>query len=1085
MSCTDQADNCHDADAVRKQFGEAGDGAFWRGIEEFGPPEEHPEEPGSGDLPAQDPTQRRGMSRRDLFKMMGASAALAGLTACTKLPLETIVPYVNPPEIIKPGEPLFYASSMPWRGVAQGVLVWSFMGRPTKIEGNNDHPGSMGRANVFMQASVLDLYDPDRSQVLLQNGRVGDWNDFIILTEELRAKHLRNKGEGLRFLTGTITSPTLGDQLHDLLTQFPHAQWHQHDPTSRDNVRAGAQMAFGEVVETVYRFDQANVVVGLDADPFFAMPGGVRYAWDFGNKRRVARPDSSMNRFYAVEAIPTISGTQADHRLRLRPSEVETFARLLAQAVGVNLPGLESESLPGVSADWLAALVKDLQQQKGASLIVAGDSQPPVVHALAHAMNAQLGNVGKTVYYTNSIEVNPVIQAQSFRQLVSDMEAGKVETLIILGENPVYTAPADVPFAEELPKVPTRIYLGNYEDETSVLCNWHVPAAHYLESWGDLRAYDGAVSMIQPLIAPLYQGKTASEILTFFQGQPGRTCHTIVQEYWQSQNPKLTAQQFGVQWEIWLAKGIIAGTAFPARTVALSKTFNVARTPDTSTSSGLEIAFKPDPSVWDGSYTNNGWLQELAQPFSKLVWDNAVMVSPATAERLRRAKTSLGDPPQNPVPAGAPSIPRGLWPANSTALPNAGEEGEYYNAGETMGMQNAVVELKHRGRMVSGPLLIMPGMADNCIVVTLGYGRTRAGRYGTGVGFNAYSIRTADRPWIDTGSIVGKTPRRHKLVTLQRHNVIGPPGKEEDAEAVAAFRRNLVRVATMDEYRGNPNFAKDAPDMTSDAQSLYPVLPSPYDFKKGPQWGMSIDLSSCIGCNACIIACQSENNSPVVGKDQCARGREMHWIRVDTYFRGNVEQPEFYNEVLPCMQCENAPCEYVCPVGATMTGPEGINQMIYNRCVGTRYCSNNCPYKVRRFNFYLYSDWTTPSFYAQKNPWVTVRSRGVMEKCTYCIQRIRWKEIKAEVAGTEVKDGEILTACQQTCPTNAIVFGDIRDPNSAVSKVKAQSRKYGLLEELNTRPRTTYLAKIWNPNPEIGEPYPLPAGVQDTSKQRS
>ncbi|HEV2418592.1 MAG TPA: 4Fe-4S dicluster domain-containing protein [Terriglobia bacterium] len=1052
MSCQDNGKGQLDLVSIRTRLEGGAEKKFWRSLNEVA----GIEDPNLRDNEfAGGPGSRFQINRRNALKLMGASAALAGLTACTKMPTEHIVPYVNAPEGLVPGKPLFYATAMPWGGVAQGVLAWSFMGRPTKVEGNDKNPGSQGKANVFMQASVLDLYDPDRSQVLIHNGSVSGWSDFLVETEELRAAHLRNKGEGLRILTGTVTSPALGDQLSDILKQFPQAQWHQYEAVSRDNVREGAQLAFGQIVETVYRFDQADRVVALDSDFLFATPASVRYALDFANKRRVAGPDSKMNRLYVVEGVPTMTGVQADHRLSLRPSQVEAFAGLLAAALGVKAQGLGQSSIPNLPSDWIHALVRDLQSHQGSSIIIAGDPQPPAVHALAHAMNAALGNVGKTVVYTESIEVSPINQLQSFKQLTNDMEAGKVETLLILGGNPVYTAPVDLPFADALAKVKDRIYLGLYEDETSILCNWHVPATHYLESWGDLRAYDGTVSTMQPLIAPLYDGKSAYEILTLFQGQLGRTGHTIVHDYWMGQQSQkgqkgATASPaeggFDVQWQTWLEKGIIDRTAFAPRQVALKSGLDVSSTAQQSDDSSLEIAFMPDPSVWDGSFTNNGWLQELPRPLSKLTWDNAVMVSPATAELLNRSAKR--------VKIKGPGLGSGIG-------------GKFFNPGPTQGTENEVVQLSFQGRTVIGPLLIMPGIADGCVAVTLGYGRERAGRIGTGPGFNAYAVRTSANPWFGTGLEVAKTGMYYNLVVTQHHHLIGQGSKGKEEESVSAFRRDLVRINTIDGYRQNQDFAKDPPDMTTDAQSLYPTLPSPYDFKKGPQWGMTIDLASCIGCNACVIACQSENNIAVVGKDQVSRGREMHWIRVDTYYRGGLDTPEIYNEVVTCMQCENAPCEYVCPVGATVTGPDGINEMVYNRCVGTRYCSNNCPYKVRRFNFYLFSDWSAPSLFGLRNPEVTVRSRGVMEKCTYCVQRIRSHEIDAEEKGRQLVDGEILTACQQTCPADAIVFGDILQPGSKVAKMREQPRRYGLLEELNTRPRTTYLAKLWNTNPEI------------------
>ncbi|MGH9445008.1 MAG: hypothetical protein ACRD3O_04675, partial [Terriglobia bacterium] len=707
MSCDDNENGVAEAGlvSIRTQAQEAQARKFWKEVARLGQTEPYKRYLANafhrdGEKP------RGGISRRDLFKVLGASVILAGTAACTKLPLERIVPYVNPPEEFKPDTPLFFATSMAWGGVAQGVLAWSFMGRPTKIEGNNEHPGSKGRANVFMQGSVLDLYDPDRSQVLFQDGRVGGWGDFLVQADELRAAHLRNKGAGLRFLTGTVTSPSLGDQMNDLLKQFPQAQWHQHEAVSRDNVREGARLAFGEYVETVYRFDQADVVVSLDSDVLFAMPGGVRYAWDFANRRRVTGTKSSMNRLYAVEPLPTITGTQADHRLRLRSSQVEAFTRLLAAALEVNVAGLGQPSLPEVPQGWIRACASDLKNHQGSSLIVAGDSQPPVVHMLAHAMNAALGNVGKTLVYTASIEVIPTNQTESLRQLVSDMGAGQVQTLVILGGNPVYSAPADIPFAQNLAKVNQRIYWSLFDDETAVLCNWHVPAAHYLESWGDLRAYDGTVSTMQPLIAPLYDGKTASEVLTLFQGQPGRTAHTIVHDYWKAQQPKLSDQDFEVQWDTWLEKGIIGGTALPPKPVTLQKNLSVPAPSTDPKTAGLEIVFMPDPTIWDGAFCNNGWLQECPKPFIKLTWDNVVTASPVTAARLRQSMAS--------VHVGSAAIPSpnggggaGLIPGPPTAETNPNNL-PWWNRGPYEKLENELVEINYGGRKVVGPLFVMP-----------------------------------------------------------------------------------------------------------------------------------------------------------------------------------------------------------------------------------------------------------------------------------------------------------------------------------------------------------------------------------------
>lgn len=975
-----------------------------------------------------DPTKEtNAVSRRDAMKLMAASAALAGLTACTKLPTEKIVPYVRPPEEIIPGKPLFYATAMPFRGVAIGLLVESHMGRPTKVEGNPDHPGSLGATDVFAQASILTLYDPDRSQVLIHEGRIASWGAFLAAVNNRLVEHGVTKGAGLRLLTETVISPTLAKQLRELLTKFPLAQWHQYEPSGRDAAREGARLAFGEVVNTVYRFDRADVILALDADFLCSMPASVRYGREFADRRRISDPKSTMNRLYAVESTPSNTGAMADHRLALPSTEIASFAHAVAEALGVKTPLSGSKAPARTPAGWITAIARDLESHRGSSLVLAGDEQPPDIHALAHLINHALGNVGNTLIYTDPVEANAANQMQSLAGLVADLKAGKVDTLVILGGNPVYTAPADLEFAENFLKVKLRIHLSLYEDETSELCHWHIPEAHFLESWGDARAFDGTVSIIQPLIAPLYGGKSASELLAVLLGQPDRSAHDIVHDYWkdQVQANRHAAKDFERFWETSLHDGLMAGTAFPPKQVSVRPKLdpqdsarpqnNPPKNGPNSSGGPLEIVFRPDATIWDGRFSNNGWLQELPKPLTKLTWDNAAMVSPATAQRLEVTN----------------------------------EE---------------VVELRYKGRMVRAPVWIMPGHSENSMTVHLGYGRRRAGRVGTGVGFDAAALRTSNRPWFDSGLEVQKTGDRYSLAVTQHHHAIGVPGHEVEIESASAFKRDLVRMATLEEFRKNPDFAKDPEEMTTKAQSLYP------EFKSGGYaWGMTIDLNSCIGCNACVVACQAENNIPVVGKSEVEAGREMHWLRIDTYFRGGLDTPETYQQPVLCMHCENAPCELVCPVAATTHSPEGLNEMVYNRCVGTRYCSNNCPYKVRRFNFRLYSDWTTPSLMLLRNPNVTVRSRGVMEKCTYCVQRINAAKIEAEKQEREVRDGEIVTACQGACPTQAIVFGNINDANSHVAKLKAQSRNYGLLADLNTRPRTTYLARLRNPNPEIKE----------------
>ncbi|MGO8815778.1 MAG: TAT-variant-translocated molybdopterin oxidoreductase [Terriglobia bacterium] len=997
--------NAFDLVQIQGKLDQSPEKRVWRGLDQLAGTPDYRDYVAS-EFPHDPRAEAKGVSRRSALKLMAASAALGGLTACTKLPTEKIVPYAQQqPEDFVPGKPLFYATAMPMAGYASGLLVESHMGRPTKVEGNPSHPASLGAANVFAQASVLTLYDPDRAQVVVYRGRIGDWSKFLTSMDQNRAELLIRKGAGLRILTGIVTSPSLADQIRAMLTQFPQAKCHQYEPGSRDTVREGSKLAFGEYVNTVYHLDQADVIVSLDADFLTAGPGAVRYARDFANKRRVTGPESTMNRLYVVESTPTVTGAMADHRFPLRASDVEAFARALAAP----LAGKTGSAAPGrVPASWIPALVRDLQKHRGASLVIAGEQQPPAVHALAHAMNDALGNVGKTVHYTNPVEANPVNGIESLKELVAEMQGGQVDTLLMLGVNPVYNAPADLHFKDSLLKVRTRIHLSLYEDETAEQCHWHIPEAHFLESWGDARAYDGTISIIQPLIAPLYDGKSAHEILAVLAGQEEASGHEVVRGYWQRQKPGADFEQF---WQTSLNNGVVADSALAPKPVKLNPALSTAAA-NAANAGGIEIVVRPDPSIGDGSFANNGWLQELPKPLTKLTWDNAALVSPTSARKL--------------------------------------------------GVNNGdVVKLSGNGQAVEAPIWITPGQADDSLTLHLGYGRQRAGHVGNGRGFNAYLLSTAENPWISSATLE-KTGKTYQLVTTQHHHIMGKEGEEREEESVAALQRKLVRSATLEEFHKNPEMIHEEGE--ENGPSIYPG----YAYN-GNAWGMSIDLNSCIGCNACVVACQSENNIAVVGKDQVARGREMHWIRVDSYFEGGISNPAIYNQPVPCMHCENAPCEYVCPVGATVHSPEGLNEMVYNRCVGTRYCSNNCPYKVRRFNFYLFSDWTTPSLEPLRNPDVTVRSRGVMEKCSYCIQRINRVKLAAEKEDREIHDGEILTACQQTCPAQAIVFGNINDKDSRVAKLKAQTRNYGILTDLNTRPRTTYLAKLRNPNPEIQE----------------
>jgi molybdopterin-containing oxidoreductase family iron-sulfur binding subunit len=935
------------------------------------------------------------VSRRGFLKVMGASLGLAGMTGCVRLPLEPIVPYVRQPENVIPGRPMYYASAVTLGGYANPVLVESHLGRPTKIEGNDLHPASLGGTDIFTQASILGLYDPDRSQSVVSMGDQRSWSAFLSAIRGPLSAQKALQGAGIRILTPTISSPTLADQLRNFLKIYPQAKWHVYEPVNRDNVLEGAKLAFGQPVETRYDFMKADVIVSLDADFLYAgFPGNVKYIRDFASRRN---PDSSnMNRLYVIESTPTTTGAKADHRWPVRATEVLEVARMIGERLFGQHGPVHNAS------DFAVAVDQELVNHRGAGLVIVGDHQPPAVHALAHSLNAQFGNVGKTVFYTDPIDGNPINQTESLKELVADMNGGKVDLLIILGGNPAYDAPADLNFAEAMTsgKVPLRVHYGLYQNETAELCQWHVNATHELESWGDARAYDGTASIIQPLIAPLYNGKSAIEFVALLSGQADATGYDLTRANWQKQHTGADFEQF---WRKSLHDGWIEGTAFTPKSIS-AKSAAAGSASNALDDKQIELNIRRDPTIYDGQFSNSGWLQELPKPMTKLTWDNAVLIGPKLAERLQ---IKVED----------------------------------------------VVELELNGKKIQGPVWIQPGHPDNSVTIFLGYGRKRAGRVGTAQGFDAYALRTSANPWIATGVQIRKTGATYKLASTQGMQSMDTPD---------GGHRPLVRETTLEEYRKEPNFAKE--EETPYELSLY----KPYPYKEEDYaWGMTIDLNSCVGCNNCMIACQSENNIAVVGKEQTVIGRHMHWIRIDTYYQGDRDNPRAFFQPVPCMQCENAPCEVVCPVGATNHTTEGLNDMVYNRCVGTRYCSNNCPYKVRRFNFLLFQDWETPQYKMMRNPDVSVRSRGVMEKCTYCVQRISERRIDAEKEDRKINDTELQTACQQSCPAGAIIFGNINDPNSKVSKLKAQARNYTLLGDLNTRPRTTYLAEVRNPNPEL------------------
>jgi len=931
------------------------------------------------------------VSRRSFLKVMGASISLAGLSACVKQPEEKIHPYVRQPEYMVPGRPLSFATAFVMDGYATGVLVTSHMGRPTKIEGNPDHPSSLGSSDIFSQASLLTLYDPDRSRSILHKGEISTWNRFLQALQGVTEIQERIGGAGIRILTGPSTSPTLQAQMAEMKRRFPQSGWYGLESFGSANEIEGARMTYGVPLETHVHFDKADVVFSIDADFLSSSAQNVRSARAFARRRRVDGTHADMNRLYVAETMPTVTGGAADHRLRITPSQAGDLVQALASEFGLLSA---TAGLTEHQRRWLSVVARDLKSHSGSSVVVVGREQHPEIHAIVQAINQYLGNVGSTISFTDPPLADGELCSRHVEGLIQDLGRGDVDLLLVAGTNPVYSLPVDHPLRDVISRAGMSVHLGLHVDETAAMCEWHLPESHYLEAWGDSRSADGTATIMQPLIAPLYSNtRSLHEVLTELVGVSGGKGYDIVREYWRGAHSGSDFESF---WKTSLHNGVVAGTASAPVNPILK---NVVARRVGSPSGGLEIQFRPDPSVWDGTWGNNGWLQELPKPVTKLTWENAAFMSPSTAERL--------------------------------------------------GVEDMdVIELIVYQRSVEIPVLRVPGHADDAITVHTGYGRSFSGNVGSGIGVNIHPLRITASPWMAAGVDINRTGRRAALaITQDHHSMEG---------------REIVRAADVEEFRENPEFARQATHVPTNAESLFP--PHEYD---SYAWGMSIDLNACTGCNACMIACQSENNIPVVGKEQVLNAREMHWIRVDRYFKGDLDEPEIYSQPVPCMHCENAPCEVVCPVAATTHDGEGLNVMTYNRCVGTRYCSNNCPYKVRRFNFLQYSDTETESLKLMRNPDVTVRNRGVMEKCTYCVQRISAARIDAKKEGRKIGDGDVVTACQSACPAQAIVFGDINNPASKVRAAKDDPRDYALLSELNTKPRTTYMARLRNPNPEM------------------
>lgn len=969
-------------------------------------------------------------NRRRFLQVMGASLALGTAASC-RFKEEHILPVKERDENRIPGKPKFYAGAMNLGAYAQPLLVTCYDGRPTKVEGNPEHAESRGASTAWAQASILGLYDPDRSRNPSQiTGGVESASDWAAF-EEFSRQHFgglkAQQGQGLAILAGESRAPAQVRAAAAFRKFFPRATWTTWEPVGMSAEESGCRAAFGKSVRPRFVLDEARVIVALDDDLLHARPDSTRLSREYASRRK---PDEGawMSRLYAVEPVFTITGASADHRLPLRRAQVGAFLALLeaklvekglahpqADSVETGKPRLEA---PGM-AMLLNAMADDLLAHRGACVLTVGVGQPAEVHARAHRLNALLGAAGKTVQYLPVPE--PDAAALPLKDLAQAMNEGKVSTLLILGANPAYDAPADFQFAAAMKKVATSIHLGLYLDETARLCTWHLPEAHFLETWSDGLAADGSHLIGQPMIEPLWGGRSALEVLSLCMGN-ARAGMDMVRE-------GVTGGEEA--WRKAVHDGFVSGAAPAAEAVEPrnlpTATFDEAALAAAPANGALEVNFTACPKIWDGRFANSGWLQELPDPITKITWGNVAYLS--------------------------------------------------YKTGAELGIANeTLINLEVGGRSLEIVACTVPGAADGQLTVQLGYGRTSAGHVAgldddkvERTGFDTYALRASDALWTVGGATAVATGVVHKIASTQDHHMIDAVGLKGRADRI----EDLVREGTAEEYAKDPDFAKRAPDYWDKKDSLFEEKHG----DGGHRWGMAVDLSTCTGCSACTIACQAENNIPVVGREQVLKGREMHWIRMDRYFQGDVADPvnlQAIHQPVACQQCELAPCEEVCPVAATVHSSEGLNDMVYNRCVGTRYCSNNCPYKVRRFNFLNYrkDTWKEGNEVMKmaSNPEVTVRSRGVMEKCTFCVQRIQTARVAAKVEGRAMRDGEARSACQQVCPTGSIVFGDLADPNSAVSKAHANRRAYSMLAELNNKPRNRYLARIRNPHPTLALP---------------
>jgi MoCo/4Fe-4S cofactor protein with predicted Tat translocation signal len=995
---------------------------YWRSLNQLAQNEEyrnflHREFPENGS------EMNDNLSRRNFLQIMGASVALAGLAACRK-PVQKILPFSRQPEDLVPGIPLFYATAAPYPGYVNGLVIETNEGRPTKVEGNELHPDGGGASGIHDQASILDLYDMDRSRNVRRNGEISSWEDFISFAGE----HFAERSRNIAFISEDSSSITLNRLKDEALSLFPNSTWVNYEPFGEANLLYGTELAFGNKLRPVNHYDRALVTVSLDHDFLHTSANNVESTRRFVRSRNADSTENGMGRLYVVENNFTVTGSMADHRLRIKSGDISGFLYALAASLSERISGLEAfggYNNEFAQHSWIAVLTEELMNNRGRSVVTAGSDHEPEIHAVVAVINQALGNVNETVTYHSLPFSLPGDERRAFNELVGEIRNGSVDTVVMIGTNPSYTAPFDIGFDEALGGAETVIHLSTHIDETSRNANWHINRTHYLEQWGDGYSYSGVQSVIQPMIQPLFGGKSEIEFLAAIIYGENRSGHDIVRETWNAG----TAENLNREWNKVLHDGFLEDSGFPSVNPVISSGFaeTIRGTTGNGTtrdnSGSIELVFKPDPKLYDGRYANNPWLQELPDPVTKITWDNVALMSPETAEHL------------------------GFRPSGFSSK------------------DEPVALISTESFEAEIPVWILPGHADNSITVYQGYGRNSTGRVAVGTGVNLYGFRSTTALLSRSDITVRDTGRVFTVATTQDHH--------------SMEGRPLIREASISEYRNNPTFAPDlvnVPGIPEGENNAINLFDRPEFPDHEPQWGMAIDLNTCTGCGVCTIACQAENNIPVVGKREVKRGREMHWIRVDRYFNGDVNDPQMVQQPVPCMHCDQAPCEAVCPVAATTHSHDGLNQMTYNRCIGTRYCANNCPYKVRRFNFFNYPKefLTTGSdpeiIQMAMNPEVSIRFRGVMEKCTYCVQRISRAKIdtKNETGNSrKPADGTVKTACQQACPSEAITFGDLTDSNSIVSRTKRNNRNYLLLEELNVRPRTSYLAKIRNPNPDM------------------